>query len=208
MNKIKEDIDWEMEAPYLASLPRTMPFRVPDQYFGNLQNRIQQSVFVDSLMQKENQGFLVPENYFEELGANIEAKITIDKFKNLTNNDGFKTPLNYFDKLNADILNKTTAVRPNTKTLKLWNTEFVKYAAAACFILITASGLYLNQQNTLKQNRNTEIASEQMLYNIDESVIIEHLIESESLTAVSPSELELENYILDHYTSNDLSNNL
>lgn len=208
MNKIKEDIDWEMEAPYLASLPRTMPFRVPDQYFGDLQNRIQQSVFVDSLMQKENQGFLVPEKYFEELGANIEAKIAIDKFKNLTNNDGFKTPLNYFDKLNADILNKTTAVKPNTKTLKLWNTEFVKYAAAACFILITASGLYLNQQNTLKQNRNTEIASEQMLYNIDESVIIEHLIESESLTAVSPSELELENYILDHYTSNDLSNNL
>lgn len=206
--KKNENIDWEMEAPLLASLPRTTPFRVPNQYFGELQNHINQSVFVDSLMQRENQGFSVPENYFEELGSNIEARIAIDKFKNLTDNDGFKTPVNYFDNLNAQILSKTSASKPKTKVFKLWNSDLMRYAAAACFILLTASGLYLNQQNTLTQNRNTEIASEQMLYDIDESVIIEHLIESESLTSASPSNTELENYILDHYTTNDLSNNL
>jgi hypothetical protein len=197
-----------MEAPLLASLPRTTPFRVPDQYFENLQTHIHQSVFVDSLMQRENQGFTVPENYFEELGANIEAKIAIDKFKNLIANDGFKTPINYFDHLNAQILSKTSALKPKTKVFKLWSSDLMRYAAAACFIILTASGLYLNQQNTLKQNRNTEIASEQILYDIDESVIIEHLMENESLTSTSPSDTELENYILNHYTTNDLSNNL
>lgn len=208
MNKIDEDRVWKMEAPHLASLPRTTPFRVPDQYFGNLQTHIHQSIFVDGLMQKENQGFLVPENYFEELTANIESKITIGKFKNLNNNDGFKTPVNYFENLNAQILSKTSAQKPKIKVNKLWSSDLMRYAAAACFILITASGLYFNQQNTLTQDRKTEIASEQMLYDIDESVIIEHLIETESLTAVSPSDTELENYILDHYTTNDLSNNL
>jgi hypothetical protein len=206
--KRDENIDWEMEAPLLASLPRITPFGVPDQYFGDLQTHINQSVFVDSLMQRENQGFSVPENYFEELGANIEARIAIDKFKNLTDNDGFKTPVNYFDNLNAQILSKTSALKPKTKVFKLWSSDLMRYAAAACFIILTASGLYLNQQSTLTQNRNTEIASEQMLYDIDESVIIEHLIESESLTSSSPSDAELENYILDHYTTNELSNNL
>lgn len=206
--KRDENIDWEMEAPLLASLPRITPFRVPDHYFGDLQTHIHQSVFVDSLMQRENQGFSVPENYFEELGANIEARIAIDRFKNLTDNDGFKTPANYFDNLNAQILSKTSALKPKTKVFKLWSSDLMRYAAAACFIVLTASGLYLNQQNTLQQNRNAEIASEQMLYDIDESVIIEHLIENESLTSASPSDAELENYILDHYTTNELSNNL
>lgn len=206
--KRDENIEWEMEAPFLASLPRTTPFRVPDQYFGDLQTHIHQSVFLDSLIQRENQGFTVPENYFEELDANIKAKIAIDKFKNLTDNDGFKTPSNYFDNLNAQILSKTSALKPKTKVFKLWNSDLMRYAAAACFIILTASGLYLNQQNTLKQNRNTEIASEQILYDIDESVIIEHLMENESLTSTSPSDTELENYILNHYSTNDLSNNL
>lgn len=206
--KRDENIDWEMEAPLLASLPRITPFRVPDQYFGDLQTHIHQSVFVDSLMQRENQGFSVPENYFEELGANIEARIAIDKFKNLTDNDGFRTPVNYFDNLNAQILSKTSALKPKTKVFKFWSSDLMRYAAAACFIILTASGLYLNQQNTLQQNRNTEIANEQMLYDIDESVIIEHLIESQSLTSVSPSDTELENYILSHYSTNDLANDL
>lgn len=208
MNKIDENIDWEKEAPLLASLPRTTPFRAPDQYFDDLQSRIHQSVFIDGLMQKDHQGFTVPNGYFEELGTNINAKIALDKFKMPVNTDGFKTPDHYFDNLNAKILSKTSALKPERKVFKLWNSDLMRYAAAACFILITASGLYLNQLQTLKENRNTEIASEQVLYDIDESVIIEHLIESQSLTSVSPSDTELENYILSHYSTNDLANDL
>jgi hypothetical protein len=208
MNEIDENIDWKKEAPLLASLSRSTPFCVHPLYFEELQDRIHQSVFVDGLMQKDHQCYTIPENYFEELGANISAKIAIDKFKISADNDGFKTPVNYFDNLNAKILSKTAAVKPETKVLKLWSSDLMRYAAAACFILITASGLYVNQLNTLKQNRNTEIASEQVLYDIDESVIIEHLIENQSLTSVSPSDTELENYILNHYSANDLANGL
>lgn len=205
---IDENIEWEKEAPLLASLPRTTPFGVPAQYFDELQSHIHQSVFIDGLMQKDHQGFTVPQGYFEELGANINAKIALDKFKTSVNADGFKTPDHYFDNLNAKILSRTSALQPERKVFKLWNSDFMRYAAAACFILITASGLYLNQLQTLKENRNTEIASEQVLYDIDESVIIEHLIESQSLTSVSPSDTELENYILNNYSANDLANDL
>ena len=204
MTNKDENIDWEKEAPLLASLPRTTPFSVPDQYFGDLQTRIHQSVFVDGLMQKDHQGFTVPKGYFEELTTHINAEIALEKFKAF-DNDGFKTPANYFDKLNTQILSKTSALKPETKTFKLWRSDLMKYAAAACFILVTASGLYLNQRHTLQQNRITEIASEQILYDIDESVIIEHLTENQSLTSVSPSDTELENYMLNHYSTNELS---
>lgn len=201
-------MEWEMEASHLASLPRTTPYSVPDNYFNDLTTRINQSVFVDGLMQKENQGFTIPQNYFEDLGTQIESRIALDQLKTLVQNDGFKTPANYFDKLNADILSKTSGTAQKTKVVRLWHTDFMKYASAACFILLTASGLYINQQNTLKETRTDELASEQMLYDIDESVIIDHIQESQAATTTSASDTEMENYILNHFSSSDLSNNL
>lgn len=203
-------MEWEREAPHLASLPRTMPYSVPDKYFNDLQTRINQSVFVADLMQKENQGFTVPQNYFEDLGKQIESRIAIDQINTLVKNDGFKTPANYFDKLQADILSKTTATKaPKTKVFRLWQTDLMKYASAACFILLAASGLYLNEQHSLKQIQKTEFADEQMLYDIDENVIFEHLQQNQTVTTSnSASETEMENYILDNFSTNDLSNNL
>ena len=200
-------MDWEEEASHLASLPRTTPYGVPDRYFDELADHINQSVFVDGLMQKESQGFSIPQNYFQELGIDIEAKIAADKIKSLAGSECFKIPDKYFDKLNAEILSKTIA-KPKTKVFRLWGSDLMKYVAAACFVILTASGLYLNDQNTAKQLRNTEIANEQMLYDIDESVIIEHLQETQNVTTNTASDTEMENYILNHYTSNDLSNNL
>ena len=85
----------------------------------------------------------------------------------------------------------------------------MKYVSAACFFLIAASGLYVNQQQNLKEIRNTELAQENLLYDIDESVIIEHLQESQTTTsATNASASELETYILDNFSSSDLSNNL
>ncbi|MFD0939436.1 hypothetical protein [Pedobacter boryungensis] len=207
MKKKEEDMEWEMEAPHLASLSRTTPYSAPDNYFKDLTTHINQSVFVASLTQKENPGFTVPQNYFEELGTEIESRIAVDQLYELAKSDGFKTPANYFDKLNADILSKTSGTVQKTKVVRLWQTDFMKYAAAACFILLTASGLYFNQQNTLQENRTSELASEQMLYDIDESVIIDHIQESQT-ASTSASDTEMENYILDHFSSSDLSNNL
>lgn len=209
MNIKDDNMEWEMEASHLASLPRTTPYRVPDNYFDDLQEHINQSIFMDGLMQKENQGFIVPQNYFEHLSEQIESKIALGNIKSLAETAGFKTPVNYFDKLNAQILSKTSAAIPQTKVVRLWATDLMKYASAACIIVLTASGLYFNQQSTIKQNRTAELASEQMLYDIDESVIIEHIQESQNVSTTSnASYTEIENYILDNYSSSDLSNNL
>ncbi|RZL50839.1 MAG: hypothetical protein EOP00_02420, partial [Pedobacter sp.] len=205
MNKKDDNMEWELEASHLASLPRTTPFNVPAQYFDDLTARINQSVFVDGLMQKEDQGFTVPQNYFEDLGIQIESRIALAKIKSLVNNDGFKTPANYFDKLNAEILSKTSATATKTKVVRLWSSDLMKYASAACFILLAATGLYLNEQNSVKLNRSAEIASEQMLYDIDESVILEHIQESQNVTSSSASDKEIENYILENYSTSDLS---
>ena len=169
MNIENENMEWEMEAPILAALPRITPYRVPDNYFNDLTAQITATVFLDGLNQKEGSGFI--------------------------------TPSSYFDKLQATILDQTV----NTKTIRFWQRDLMKYAAAACFILLAASGLYVNEQNKVK---STELASEAILYDIDESVIIEHLQESQTATNTSASQAEIESYILEHYSSNELSNNL
>lgn len=149
-------------------------------------------------------GFTVPPNYFETLNAQIQSRVAIEQFKSV----GFTTPPNYFAKLQTSILDQTVNAKPATKVIRFWGSYLMRYAAAACFIVLTASGLYLNQQSAIKETQSTELANETMLYGIDESVIIEHLKESQTATNKSASQAEMESYILDHYSSNDLSNNL
>lgn len=208
MKKVDENMEWEREAPHLASLAKHNPYSVPDKYFNELSARINQSVFVDGLMQKENQGFTTPVNYFEELSQQIESKIAIENIKTIAQNDGFKVPTDYFDQLSNAILSKTSAAAtPKTKIVRLWHRDLIKYASAACFILLVASGLYVKEQNSAKQLRTAELASEHMLYDIDESLIREHIQESQNVNNAATN-AEMESYILDHFSSNDLSNNL
>jgi len=204
MNKREENMEWELEAPYLASLPRTTPFSVPDDYFKHFQSQVESVIFLNGLAEKEDLGFSVPTGYFEDLTSAIQSRITVDSFAN--REASFTTPDNYFEKLNAAILSKTISDKPKTKVRRLWGSDFMKYASAACFIILAATGLYLNQQNNLKLERSAELVSEQMLYDIDENVIIEHL--NETQTASNLSNAEMESYILENYTSNDISTNL
>lgn len=202
-------MEWEKEASYLASLPRSSPYRVPDQYFDDLQSRIQRSVFLDGLALKENQGFKLPTGYFDSLRTQIDAKLSTKRLSELVEKQGFQVPSTYFDELQARITAKVVEAKPQPKLRKLWHTDAMKYVSAACFILVAASVLYVNQQQTLKEQRKDELAHEQMLYDIDESVIIEHLSESKAAsTTNNASPTEIENYILDNFSSNDLSNNL
>ena len=207
MSKKDENMEWEEEATYLASLPRTSPYRVPENYFDELTTKINQSVFLADLTQKENQGFTVPTNYFEELTLQIESRIALEGIKDLGIEEGFKVPENYFSKLESNILARTTGNNNKPIVKRLWSTSLIKYASAACFFLMAVTALYVNQQYNLKQTRTEELASEQMLYDIDESVIIEHLRESQTTNATA-TDKELESYILDNYSSSDLSNNL
>lgn len=202
-----ENMDWEKEAPQLAGLPRTTPYSVPDKYFNDLQTHINQAVYVDSLMQKENHGFAIPSNYFDDLGNQIENRIAVTKIKSLVKNEGFNTPVHYFENLQANILSKTSGVIQKPKVIRLWGSDLIKYASAACFIVLAASYLYINQQNSVQLTTSLDLASEQVLYDIDERTILEHLKESQTATN-SASDTEMESYILDNFTTSDLSNNL
>lgn len=197
-------MEWEIEAPILAALPRITPYRVPDNYFNDLTGQLNSFAALGSFAQNEKYGFTVPPNYFEELNDQITSRITLEQFKGV----GFTTPSNYFDKLQTSILNQTVNIKAETKVVRLWHRDLVKYAAAACFILVIASGLYVKQQSKLVEVQSIELASETMLYDIDESVIIQHLSESQTATNTSASQAEMESYILENYSSTDLTNNL
>lgn len=208
MNKREEHMEWEKEAPQLASLSRTTPFSVPDNYFNELQSRINQSIFIDGLTLKENHGFTVPPNYFEELSNQIESKIAVEQIKSLVKADGFQTPANYFETLQADILSKISGPVQKSKVVRLWGSDLMKYASAACLFIVIGSGLYFTQHSKVTQTASLELAKEQVLYDIDESTILEHIQESQTATTSTVSDTEMENYILDNFSSTDLSNNL
>jgi hypothetical protein len=207
MSNKDENMEWKKEAAFLASLPTTTPYRVPDGYFDDLQQKINHAVFLDGLMENKYSGFKVPQNYFEDLTGEIESRIAVEELKAIVNHDGFKTPANYFDQLQSQILSKTSGAVQQPKVIKLWHREAMKYVSAACFFVVIASGLYLKQLNEVKQIANIELANEQVLYDIDEDVIFEHIQESQT-AGTSATSAEMETYILNNFSSNDLTNNL
>ena len=71
---------------------------------------------------------------------------------------------------------------------------------------------YQNSTNTVQQVQSAETVNEQMLYDIDESTIIDHLetqnATSSNIKTTSASDTEMENYILSNFSSSDLSQEL
>jgi hypothetical protein len=160
-------------------------------------------------------GFTTPSNYFEELNDTIRAKMATERLRTLVAQDGYKVPPNYFEQLQANILAKTVgenAAPGQFKVVRLWRSNVLKYASAACFVIIAGLGVYFNsneQTVTQSNSYNSEAAAEQVLFDIDEEVIIEH-IEANYKDQQQPTATEtaLENYILNNYTQNDLTTNL
>lgn len=210
MNTEIENSEWKTEAPYLASLPRVNPFLIPDGYFDTLPESIADSVYLDELKHiTPSAGFDVPEQYFSSLKSNILAQTS-----QLPSSAGFSTPDQYFQKLQAKIIAQTVDAAPvvikETKVVRLWRSNMFRYVSAACFAIVAAFGLYLNQQQTyLPEQRIAEMENEQLLYDINEQDIIEHVQENfVNVNNNNVSQDELENYILNNYSQNDLSSTL
>ncbi|MBB6500534.1 hypothetical protein [Pedobacter cryoconitis] len=208
---MKHDIDdgWKQEAPYLASLQKENPFSVPEEYFNKLPEMINGARYADKLREAiPMSGFTVPEEYFSELHNRISLETEIiSRLQNFPKEEGHQAPDLYFEKLQARILAKTTEalipVKHEPKIIRLWHNDLIKYASVACFILVTAFGLFLNQQREIGI---TEIANEQMLYDMNEQDIIDH-IQGDN-TAVKNSDTtneNLENYILNNFSQSELS---
>lgn len=223
-----ENNEWKEEAPYLAGLKKENPFSVPENYFDALSETIVNSVYVSEL--KEGipvPGFTVPDQYFNSLHDRILTETGGGILNTLPSPDGFSVPDQYFQKLQSKILDRvavekqTTAaieekiavvkVVPNgkvkSKIVRLWHSGLLKYASAACFVLATTFGLYLNQQHQITSNASAnDIANEQMLYDISEQDVIDHVQGTPADAKTdSKADAELENYILNNFSQNDLS---
>jgi len=211
-----EDNEWKAEAPYLASLQKKNPFSVPEQYFNALPEMIHNAVYVDDLRETVPvSGFIVPEQYFDILQGCILAENEENILQHLPKSEGFHIPDLYFQKLQAGILEKTTGteadspVKQQPKLIRLWHNDLIKYASAACFILVTAFGLYLNQQNFNTENKAADIANEQMLYDLNEQDIIDHIDGNNAdIQNDNTAKADLETYILNNYSQSDLSSAL
>lgn len=215
MDNNLENNDWKKEAPLLAALPVQQSFSVPEGYFEQLSVQITNATYLEKLKAKAGDtGFNTPENYFEELNQQINTEILAERLKVIAPVKEYAAVApDYFDKLKANILAKTVDVpaKPTaTKVLRLWHSSMLKYASAACFVILSAIGLYFYDQN----QRNTRLAyidvpTEQMLYDIDEQVIIDH-IEANDLhqTKQADTDVALESYILNNYSQSDIASNL
>ncbi|WP_443939944.1 hypothetical protein [Pedobacter sp. MW01-1-1] len=206
-----ENNDWMKDAPTLAEMAKRNPFIVPEGYFDANINVIQTAIYLDEIRQNQTTGFEVPENYFENLSERIETVVALAAVKP---ENSFTVPENYFNTLESRINERIAAVetKKEAKIIPLWRRSLVKYASAACVLLLSTFGFYYYENNfsSEAQIRSAEMANEQMLYDIDESTIIEHLEAQPSSTVqkISASDTEMENYILSNYSSNDLTQEL
>lgn len=221
--------DWQMDAPYLASLPKINPFVVPEGYFRDTPQHVNALIRIDAIHAADHHGgFLVPENYFQLLHTQLSSHILslepAFSFKGSADKNVFGTPDGYFDQLRSRIESRIqqedqiqtsplTVVEDGTSSgevkvpvRKLWQSDFLKYVSAACIILVTAFGLFINQQQNLTISSASDIANEQMLYDIDEQDIINNIVgDYPDQHVLNAAHTDLESYLINNYSQTDLS---
>lgn len=147
MKKEDDYIDLEKEAPQLYAISKENTLKVPEGYFNALNSQILSQIALTDI--KKEAIFEVPENYFNQLERQILSQIKIDQL--IKKDDGFKVSENYFEESQQTIKSSTTALK---KSGKIINLNLIRYAAAACILLMTSVGIYVNidrQQNVSYQ---------------------------------------------------------
>lgn len=215
MDNQGENNDWKKEAPTLAGLSVYHPFSVPEGYFEDLPLRVSNAVYLEEMKNKAvASGFTTPANYFETLSERINTELLIEKIKVVTpEGNDYAVPANYFEQLQSNILSKTiyeTKTSQSPRVVRLWHSRLLKYASAACFIILSTTGFYFYKQHKPAQKlAYNELAAEQILYDIDEEVIIDHIKDNDlQQTKPAATDVALENYILSNYSQNEIASNL
>ncbi|MBC7418011.1 MAG: hypothetical protein H7325_07635 [Pedobacter sp.] len=214
MNKEIENNEWVGLAPSLAKMITRTPFTTPESYFEALEEQTKTAIFFAEIIDNEQKnGLQVPPLYFTVLSENIATTLKLSE--NITSEQAFSVPVNYFNQLQDKLAAKITSskVAKTSKIIRLLNTNLVKYATAACLLLVSSFGIYFYNQHTTSETEilsQTEVLKNQFLYDIDESTIIQNIgtenpIESKN---VSVTDTEMENYLLNHYTAIELAQDL
>ncbi len=197
MNTEDTNMDWEKDAPLLASLKKNNPFKVPTNYFEDLEKRIQSEVFLDTL-KLNSDGFKTPTNYFEGLSQQIINQIKLQE--TISQDLGFDVPQNYFEDAKQITLKSVQVKR--TGIAKVINLSLIRYAAAACILMMTSFGIYFNihqSKNLSSQlseipNEDIENYLQQHVDNGDVPIIIDNL-SSKSAFSTDKSKLTKEELI-------------
>ncbi|MEE1885169.1 hypothetical protein [Pedobacter flavus] len=202
----QEHKDWEIEFDFLAKMPKNNSFVTPDNFFKDSAEQIITQQTILNYHSNPMDAFKTPAGFFNSQKENIERKI--EMLESPLNVGGFKVPSNYFDELSSTLINKVENTKPSkNKLLRIWTSDFMKYAAAACFILITATALlYDNKEyEVINTKQSAAYFSDNDLYYIDEQMIIDHidLSSSEDLSN-NLSSADAENYILNNYSTSEL----
>ena len=182
MNKEQDIINWEKDAPLLASLKRENNFLVPPLYFKNLLEEIINQIKIEETFGK-NPTYKIPEDYFETLESKIQSAIFLEDKKDSTKaiNAGFAIPNEYFESNKVEIISKTRIEKSNLG--KIISLKFIRYAAAACILLTTFFGIYTNIQRSNNVNYQLSKVSDEAIESYlkqtvepsDVPVIIENL---------------------------------
>jgi hypothetical protein len=102
MSNERDNTEWLNEYPVLGKVNPANAFKVPVNYFEEMEGRIMDQITLTQLTQANPQGgFIIPANYFDELTQNIASRVAIDDA--LNTGKGFAVPNNYFDELTSNI---------------------------------------------------------------------------------------------------------
>jgi hypothetical protein len=150
-------------SPLLTSLQKVNVFKVPDNYFQDLDQRISTSVFLHQ--DEKNASQKIPAGYFDSLSDRILSKIknentenAIEEIKQISpalhymkEETVFTVPENYFDNLSNEIVEKIHG--KNAKIISLnFAKKWWKYAAAAVITgIIAISSLQIFNQKSDKE---------------------------------------------------------
>ncbi|OWY19272.1 hypothetical protein C7N43_22810 [Sphingobacteriales bacterium UPWRP_1] len=180
---LRNDILTELLAlsPFLATVERGNPFRVPGGYFTQLaQTTLENALEDDELrtsapvtmnLRTTGSNMSVPEGYFEELFHNTMAQLHEDAEITAKLPDTatpFTTPANYFEQLQANIL---LAVKDAAHDEEL-NTQFLQDAIAGEGFTVPPQ--FFEQMQAAVRNRLENLANEETGFdtgNIDQIAV-------------------------------------
>lgn len=204
-----ELMDWGLK--HLSSLPKTMPFVVPNNYFNDLTHSVQQSRNVQEL-DDPTCGFSTkmpfsepPESYFDDLPQQVLASIQREAAQERSKQNPYSIPQGYFEALPQNML---TAIqgsergkKPVVNRIPLHRT--IQLAASIALLFFVALGVFkMNEQKASDRLFDTVTQAEIAAYvnsNIDDfdtDLVLnglafhQQISEEKSTDAISNEEIE------------------
>lgn len=156
---------------------------------------------------KQQHGLQVPPSYFDTLEDEIFIKIAEDKLPKET---GFKVPETYFKSMENQVISKV-ASKNEPKVILLFSKKYLSYAVSIAAVLVIALFVIVTKKpldiDTLQTSEiEAYVSSGQLDLNTLDiaQLMTEEDIETLQIEAVTFSEENLENYLLESINDTSL----